>query len=741
MCRRRDGHGNDYRAGLIDRVWLSKMTQQISVDVGDDGLALWTVDVPGASLNPLSDSFVAELEQLVTQLADREDIRGVVVTSAKSAFAAGWNLIDLLHVLETTPDVQELNRLTVGYSRALRKLETCGKPVVAAINGLALGGGLELALACHYRVLADAPSAKIGLPEVLVGLLPGAGGTQRLPRLIGLEPALKMMLDGKPIAPADALRLGVVQELAPPERLVERAKAWLLGHPSCTQPWDQKSAKSFAADHSLMQPAVAGMLMVAVPEITRRTLRNYPAPAAILASVYEGSQLPFDKGLEIERQKFVMLAAGPEARNLIRTMFINKGKAEKLVRRPKGVTPQALSKIAVIGSGMMGAGLAHVLARSGLQVGVLDTTQELADRARAHAIHQLEKDQKSGRVSADSAKMIVDRILPTTRYEDLAGSEFVIEAVFENRQVKSSAIQQAETVMNAAGVFATNTSTLPVTGLSEFSTRPRQFIGMHFFSPVERMPLVEIIRSRTTDETTLAWTLDLAKRLGKTPIVVNDSRGFFTSRVFGTYCYEGQMLLQDGVHPALIENAGRFAGMPVGPLAVMDEVSLELQYHVVQQTRQDLGVDFIEPVSWHVLRHFVEDLKRVGRKAGAGFYEYPQGAKKFLWPGLAAEYPPSATQPDLEYVKKRLLFIQALETAKCLQEGVLTDPADGDLGSILGWGFPSYTGGVLSYIDMWGAARFVEECRRLAATGGARFEPCDLLLDMARRNARFHVTA
>lgn len=717
------------------------MTTQISVKVSADGVAVWTLDIPGASLNPLSDAFVLELDALIAALGRQDDVRGIVITSAKSAFAAGWNLIDLLQVLETTPNARELNLLTAGFSRALRKLECCGKPVAAAINGLALGGGLELALACHYRVLADIPGAKVGLPEVLVGLLPGAGGTQRLPRLIGLEPAIKMMLDGKAVAPAEALKLGIVHELATPDTLVERARAWVLANAPSVQPWDQKTAKNFSTEHSLMQPAVAGLLMMAIPEVTRRTLRNYPAPAAILASVYEGSQLPFDRGLEIERQKFVRLATAPEAKNLIRTMFINKGKAEKLARRPSGVASQSLSKIAVLGSGMMGAGLAHVLARSGLQVGVLDTTEELAERARAHARKQLEKDQKSGRVSAQDAEQIINRIHPTTRYDELADSDFLIEAVFENRQVKSSAIQQAEAVMNAKGVFATNTSTLPVTGLAEFSKRPNQFIGMHFFSPVERMPLVEIIRSRTTDETTLAWTLDLAKRLGKTPIVVNDSRGFFTSRVFGTYCYEGQMLLQDGVLPALIENGGRFAGMPVGPLAVMDEVSLELQYHVVQQTRQDLGAEFVEPVSWSVLRHFVEDLQRVGRKAGAGFYEYPEGGKKYLWPGLMQEYPPSKQQPPLEDVKKRLLFIQALESAKCLQEGVLTDPADGDLGSILGWGFPSYTGGVLSYIDMLGAQTFVEESRRLAETAGPRFEPCQLLLDMARTNARFHGAA
>jgi 3-hydroxyacyl-CoA dehydrogenase/enoyl-CoA hydratase/3-hydroxybutyryl-CoA epimerase len=714
------------------------MTTQISEKVDADGVAIWTLDVPNAPLNPLSDVFVAELQALVAGLATREEIKGVVITSGKSAFAAGWNLKDLISVLESIADLRELNARTVGFSAVLRQLELCGKPVVAAINGMALGGGLELALACHHRVLIQSSAAKVGLPEVLVGLLPGAGGTQRLPRLIGIEPAMKLMLEGKPVGPDEALKLGIVHELVSPESLLERARAWILSAPDCTQPWDKKRSPSFASENSLMQPQIAGLLMTAIPALTRRTMRNYPAPAAILTSIYEGSQLPFDQGLQVERHKFVKLATGPEARNLIRTMFINKGKADKLARRPTGIAPQPLKKISVLGAGMMGSGLAHVLARSGLQVAILDTTQELADRAHAHAIRQLEKDQKAGRVSSDQASDILSRITPTTLYEDLAGSDFVIEAVFEKREVKASAIAQAEAVMNKDAVFATNTSTLPVTGLAGFSSRPSRFIGMHFFSPVERMPLVEIIRSRTTDETTLAWTLDLAKRLGKTPIVVNDSRGFFTSRVFGTYCYEGQMLLQDGVHPALIENGGRFAGMPVGPLAVMDEVSLELQYHVVQQTRADLGDAFEEPVSWSVLRHFVEDLRRVGRKAGAGFYEYPQDGKKFLWPGLAKEYPPKMQQPDLDYVKKRLLFIQALESAKCFQEGVLTNPADGDLGSILGWGFPSYTGGVLSYIDMLGIRNFVDESKRLAELAGSRFQPCELLLDMARRNARFH---
>jgi len=714
------------------------MTRHYSLDIDRDGIATLALDVPGAPLNMLSDEFVIQLDESIRALSSDAAVRGILVTSAKAAFAAGWNLLDLVNAIDTSADAGSLHRATNGFSKVLRRLETCGKPVVAAINGLALGGGLEIALACHHRILADTPSAKLGLPEVKVGLLPGGGGTQRLPRLIGVEPALRLMLDGGPVGPAEALRLGMVDQLAPPDQLTERSRAWLLSADSAVQPWDRKDGKSQGSSRGALAGDFAQIFMTAIPDVTRKTLRNYPAPVAILSCVYEGLQLPIDRGLDIERHQFVTLARRPEARNLIRTMFINKGKAEKLARRPQGVSKQAVSRVAVLGAGMMGAGLSHSLARASYEVSVLDVSREVAGRAVEHTRKQLEKDRTAGRVTEEDASAILSRIRPTDDYADLAGSDFVIEAVFEKREIKTDAIRRAEAVIAADAVFASNTSTLPVTGLAEASKRPHRFIGMHFFSPVERMPLVEIIRSKMTDDTTLAWTLDLARRLGKTPIVVNDSRGFFTSRVFGTYCYEGQMLLKEGVNPALIENAGRFAGMPVGPLAVMDEVSLELQYHVVQQTRTDLGKDFREPPSWDVLRHFVEDLRRVGRKAGGGFYEYPSQGKKYLWPGLAKEYPTLAKQPSLEVVKQRLLFIQSLETARCLEEGVLTSGVDGDLGSILGWGFPAYTGGAMSFIDMIGVREFVEVCKRLAVEAGPRFEPCELLLEMARTGRRVY---
>ncbi len=714
--------------------------RDIRLEFGADGIAVVSLDVRGAPLNPLSDSIVAELDQALDAVLARDGVRGLVITSAKPAFAAGWNLKELVEQMASTRDAADLYSRTPGLSRFLRRLETCGKPSAAAITGLALGGGLELALACHYRVLADDPSAVVGLPEVKVGLLPGAGGTQRLPRLIGVERALPLMLEGKSVAPAQALELGIVHELALPAELLARARAWLAAGPEPVQPWDRKGF-SVPGGASLLDARTVGLFTATVAGVTRATLGNYPAPAAILAATYEGLQLPIDRGLAVERQYFAGLAAGPVALNLIRTMFVNKGKADKLARRPAGVAPREVTKLGVLGAGMMGAGLAYAGARAGIEVAVLDTTAGLAARSHDYAARVLAREQKSGRMDEQKAQKLVARIHATTDFAALSGCEFVIEAVFEDRAVKADVTARAEAVIEAESVFASNTSTLPISGLAEASSRPGNFIGMHFFSPVERMPLVEIIRGRQTDDVALARALDLAKKLGKTPIVVNDSRGFYTSRVFATYCYEGQVLLSEGVSPALIENAGRFAGMPVGPLAVMDEVSLELQYKVVQQTRADLGEAFQYPVSWPVLRRFVEDLERMGRKTGGGFYEYPPEGRKYLWPGLAKEFPPATRQPSLEDVKRRLLYIQALEAARCLEEGVLTHPADGDLGSILGWGFPAWTGGALSYIDTVGAGRFVDECKRLSDSHGPRFLPPPSLVALARSGSKLHAAA
>jgi 3-hydroxyacyl-CoA dehydrogenase/enoyl-CoA hydratase/3-hydroxybutyryl-CoA epimerase len=704
----------------------------IRLEFGGDGIAIIALEVSGAPLNPLSDAVVAELDAALEAVIGRDDVFGLILTSARPAFAAGWDLKDLAaRMASVRRGTGGFPALTPGLSRFLRRLETCGKPTVAAVTGLALGGGLELALGCHYRVLADGPAAVVGLPEVRVGLLPGAGGTQRLPRLIGAEKALPLMLEGRSVTPREALELGIVHELASPAELVDRARTWLASRPEPVQPWDRKGF-AVPGGASPLDPRVAGLYSVAAAGVVRATLGNYPAPAAILSAVYEGLQLPFDRGLEVERQYFLQLASGPVALNLVRTMFIDKGKADKLVRRPAGVEPREVTRIGVLGAGMMGAGLAYACARAGIPVAVLDTSPQLAARSLDYARRVLERERESGRIGEEQARQLLERIRPTASVADLAGCRFIVEAVFEDRAVKADITARVEAVIDPEAVFASNTSTLPITSLAEASSRPGNFIGMHFFSPAERMPLVEIIRGRRTSDAALARALDLAKRLGKTPIVVNDSRGFFTSRVFATYCHEGQTLLAEGVAPALVENGGRFAGMPVGPLAVMDEVSLELQYRVVQQSRADLGSAFDYPTGWNVTRRMVEDLKRPGRKAGAGFYDYPPGGRKSLWPGLVREFPPAAAQPSVEEVKTRLLHIQALEAARCLEEGVLLHPEDGDLGSILGWGFPAWTGGVLSYIDTIGSARFVEDCHRLSDCHGPRFRAPESVIALAR---------
>ena len=451
--------------------------------------------------------------------------------------------------------------------------------------------------------------------------------------------------------------------------------------------------------------------------------------------------MPIDKGLEIEAKYFATLVTSPVSRNLIRTMFVNKGAADKLSARPEGVPKSQVRKLGVLGAGMMGAGIAYVSAMAGMEVILIDSSQELAEKGKAYSAKLLAKDVERGRRKQLEVDAILARIEPTTDYARLAGADLVIEAVFEHRGIKADVTQKAEAAIPETAIFASNTSTLPITGLASASKRPKSFIGIHFFSPVEKMPLVEIIVGKRTGDEAIARALDYVGQLRKTPIVVNDSRGFYTSRCFGTYTNEGETMLAEGIDPQLIESAGKLAGMPVGPLAVSDEVSLELQYKVMSQSREDLGAKYKEPKSWPVVRRFVEDLKRLGRKGGAGFYDYPAGGRKRLWPGLAQEFKPLETQPSIEELKTRLLYIQALEAARCYEEGVLRSVHEADLGSILGWGFPAYTGGTLSFIDTVGPAAFVAECKRLAKRHGERYKPTKGLLARAQTGETYYATA
>lgn len=716
------------------------MTENIRFTVDTDSIAVLLMDVVGRPMNVLTPEFTADLAQCVERIASDAGIRGAVVASGKSSFMAGADIKDMVGAFERGMSAVEAAGFSHGLSRLLRRLETCGKPIAAAINGVALGGGFEVALACHYRVMADEPKAAVGLPEVTIGLLPGAGGTQRVPRLIGVAEALKLITEGRTVRAQEALKKGLVHEVAPAAEIVERARQWMLNGGAGVQPWDRKGFR-IPGGAGQASPAAAQAFMMGTALTAQATMRNFPAPLAILSCVYEGTQVPIDAGLAIESKYFGQLLAGPVARNLMRTMFVNKGLADKLARRSAGPPKSQVRRLGILGAGMMGAGVAHVSALAGMDVALLDSTPELAAKGKAYSQRLLAKDVERGRRTQAEADAILARIRPTTRHDDLAGSDLVIEAVFENREVKADVTRQTEAVIPTGTVFASNTSTLPITGLAQVSKRPAQFIGIHFFSPVDKMALVEIILGRKTSEETLARALDYVGQLRKTPIVVNDSRGFYTSRCFGTYVYEGMALLQEGVNPALIENAAKLAGMPVGPLAVSDEVTMDLQWKVIRQTEQDLGRKFVKPVAYDVVQKFVEDLKRPGRRFGAGFYDYPTDARKHLWPGLREVYPQASRQPESAEVIKRLLHVQALETARCMEEGVVTTAAEADLGSVLGWGFPAWTGGTLSYVDTVGIREFVAECDRMSKRYGKRFKPSRWLRARAERNEPFHPSA
>ncbi|MEL7310057.1 MAG: 3-hydroxyacyl-CoA dehydrogenase NAD-binding domain-containing protein [Pseudomonadota bacterium] len=711
--------------------------QTIRFEVDGDGIALLTIDVAERSMNVLTPELQADLSESIERISADEAIKGAVITSGKSSFVAGADLMSMVNAFEDGRSAAEKYEYARAFQQILRRLETCGKPVAAAINGTALGGGLEICLACHYRVAADNPKSVLGLPEVQVGLLPGGGGTQRLPRLIGQQPALQLMTQGKHLKPKAALEQGIVHAVVAPEDCVRAAKQWIIESGDPVQPWDKKGFK-VPGGAGLMHPGSIQTLMVGSALIAKETNHNYPAPIAILSCVYEGTVLPIDAGLDIESKYFVTLLMDPVSRNMTRTLFINKGAADKLVRRPQGVEKTQVTKLGMLGAGMMGAGIAYVSAYAGMQVVLLDRDRDAAEKGKDYSRALLQKRIDRGKMKPEQAEAILERIVTTDDYASLEGCELVIEAVFEDKGIKADVTQKTEAVIPSDAIFASNTSTLPITGLAEASSRPEQFIGIHFFSPVDKMPLVEVILGEKTGDRATAVALDYIQQIRKTPIVVNDSRGFYTSRVFGTYTNEGMTMLAEGISPALIENVAKHAGMAVGPLAVMDEVTLELGYHVAKATAVALGDDYKPNTAAPVIERFVEELDRKGKRFGAGFYEYPEGGKKHLWPGLNDVYPPLDPQPTPDEVKKRLLYVQALDTVRCLDEGVLTHPADGDIGSILGWGFPPYTGGTLSLIETVGLQTFVDECDRMAAAYGERFAVPDSLRQRAKEGRGFY---
>ncbi|CAN5365186.1 3-hydroxyacyl-CoA dehydrogenase NAD-binding domain-containing protein [soil metagenome] len=707
----------------------------LSLNVAE-GVATVTLDSEVASVNTVSPGWIAEMTETFANIKSDPAITGVILTSAKVGFMAG---ADLNYILDQAPRMSLKDAFDFSQrATALHRLiETCGKPVVAALNGFALGGGYELALACHHRIVVDDPKAVVGLPEVKVGLLPGSGGTQRLPRLIGVNKALDLLLEGSSHQPADALGRGLVDQVVPVETLITSALAWLATQPSPVQPWDRKGYSPDGA-LGLLDNTFANSMTMRTAALSARYGALYPASIAILTCVFEGVQSPIDAGLRIESRHFARLIVDPVARNIIRTTFVNKRLAAKGLRRPANVPQTLITKVGVLGAGLMGAGIAHVAANAGLEVVLLDMTSEAAAKGKAYSERILTKQVSKSATTEAKAAALLKRIVPTTDYADLAGCDLIVEAVFEDTAVKADVLRKAEAHLGPDVVFATNTSTLPISMLAQASARPDRFIGLHFFSPVERMELVEVILGARTSDGTLAAALDFIGLIRKTPIIVNDSRGFYTSRVFQTFIHEGAAMLAEGVLPALIENAAKSVGMPMGPLALLDEVTVDLPLKIVDQAIAEVGASYTTPVGAPAMRRMKDDLGRSGRKSGGGFYDYTEDGKRTLWAGLAEAFPLAETQPSVDELGRRFLYVQALETARCLEDGVLVTAADADIGAVLGWGFPTWTGGTLSLIDTVGAAAFVEDCDRLAQRLGERFKPTSQLRAMAQAQTRFH---
>ncbi|MBF0106476.1 MAG: enoyl-CoA hydratase/isomerase family protein [Deltaproteobacteria bacterium] len=689
-------------------------------------------------VNIINEGFFKNFEASLDDVFKDEQLKGIILTATKKDFLAGADL-DLLLKSYTPESFFDLSRR---LHKLTQRYEQCGKPVVAAINGSCLGGGYEIALGCHYRVALDNDKIKIGLPEVTLGLLPGGGGTQRLLRLIGIIEAMPFLLEGKTVRPQDALKSGLVNELAEtPEALIAKAKAWINTTGKNVQPWYDKQFKIPGGNP--LSPKVAQWLTGATAQVTKRTQNNYPAPKAILSCLFEGGLVDFETSLKIEARYFASLAKDQVAKSMIRTFFFNLNSANSGKARPRDIPKHEVKKVGILGAGMMGAGIAYVTAKAGIDVVLKDVTLEAAEKGKSYSTALLDKQVGKGRMTAEAKNNFLAKIKTTTEAKDLKGCDIIVEAVFEDRDLKARVTKEVEAQITETAVFGSNTSSLPITGLAKASARPKNFIGLHFFSPVDKMPLIEIIRGKETSDETLAKSIDYMQLIKKTPIVVNDARGFYTSRTFVTYVAEGISLLMEGVHPATIENAGRAAGMPVGPLALSDEVSLDLLYHIQKQNIADLkGAvpegHFATHPAFAVVTRFVEEFKRLGKKSKAGFYDYPEGGKKYLWPRLTEVYPIAKVQPDINDLKKRILYIQAIEAIKCLAENVVTNPAEADIGSIFGWGFAPWSGGVCSFVDLVGVKTFVEGCTALQKKYGNRFKAPALLIRMAEEGRGFY---
>ncbi|MBW1692563.1 MAG: enoyl-CoA hydratase/isomerase family protein [Deltaproteobacteria bacterium] len=701
----------------------------------DKNIVVLSMDMENRSQNVINEALQDALKNVSARLFSDDDLAGIIITSEKKDFVAGADIDKLFQAT----DPKEMLEWLEDFKAVLRKLETLGKPLVAAINGSALGGGYEITLACHYRIAVNNPKTKIGLPEVKLGVFPGGGATQRLPRMIGIQNALPILLEGKNFNPESALKLGMIDELADdlPD-MMAKAKKWILAHPESKQPWDQPAFKWPGGDNH--DPDIAQLWAVVPAMLNQKTRGNYPAAQHILACVYEGGWIDFDIACRVESRYFAHTATGKIAKNMINAFWyqlnaINKGKS-----RPEGFEKSRVKKVGILGAGMMGSGVAYVTADAGVEVVLKDISIEAAEKGKQYAVKLLEKRLGQGRITPEKQAEVLNRISTTEKADDLKGCDLIIEAVFEDRELKGNVTREAEAQITETAIFASNTSTLPITGLAEQSARPHNFIGLHFFSPVDRMPLVEIILGQKTGKETLARAFDFVQQIRKTPIVVNDSRGFYTSRVFATFPMEGMALLNEGQHPRAIESAGLQAGMPVGPLALTDEVSIALMLHIIEQTQKDFaaeGKQYVAHPGENVVIKMVQALKRSGKADKKGFYEYPQDGKKYLWPELRKHFPPSDRELSQKEMMTRMLFIQALESARCLEENVVISVADANIGSIFGWGFAPFKGGTLQFINDYGVKEFVGKSEALADKYGSRFNPPEILIKMAENKREF----
>jgi 3-hydroxyacyl-CoA dehydrogenase / enoyl-CoA hydratase / 3-hydroxybutyryl-CoA epimerase len=721
---------------------MSTESTTIQWDRDGDGVVILTLDDPSQSANTMNAAYVASMRATVERLeAEKDDIAGVVITSAKKTFFAGGDLNDLRKA--TREDAPQVAAGVREVKAQLRRLETLGKPVVAALGGAALGGGLEIALAAHHRIALNDPGVQLGFPEVQLGLLPGGGGVVRTVRMLGIVDALmQLLMQGQRVRPDKGKELGIVDEIVDSrEELIPAAKRWIAANPEARQPWDEKGYKIPGGTPS--NPKLA-MNLPAFPANLRKQLKgaNYPAPHHILAAAVEGAQVDFDTAIEIEGRYFTDLVCGQVSKNMIQAFFFDRQKVNGDRDRPEGIEQFRPAKMVVLGAGMMGAGIAYVCAKAGIEVVLKDVELEAAENGKSYSAKLLDKQIEKGRSTREKADELLARITPSADPADAAGAELVIEAVFEDPKVKAEVFAEIEPHLADGALIASNTSTLPITELAQGVSRPADFIGLHFFSPVDKMPLLEIIKGEQTSEETLYRSLDVAKLIRKTPIVVNDSRGFFTSRVIGTFINEGIAMLTEGVPAPSIEQASGQAGYPAPVLQLSDELNLKLMRKIRNAAKEAgaSGSGWDAHPSEAVVDRMLDEFSRPGRLEGAGFYEYEDGKRAGLWPGLKDAFGGDNLDIPFEDLKERMMFIESIETVRCLDESVIESVADGNIGSILGIGFPGWTGGVLQYVNGYegGPAGFVARARELAERYGERFEPPASLVEKAERGETYH---